>query len=604
MPKADDRNLRTVSQVIVDFLVAQKVTHTFLLTGGAISRIVDAMHDRDDINYVCMSHEQGASMAADGYSRLNPGSIGVNLTTSGPGFTNILTGVGCSWFDGIPSLHISGQVNTFESRQGRPVRQMGFQETDSVDIIRPITKFAHYLDDAEDILWALEAAVYWAKEGRPGPVFIDVPFDISKAVVEPEKLRRFEPPKAAKRPGFLTLQEGIEATKAALCKAERPVLLAGGGLRGAQGRALVTAFAEATGVPVVHTMACLAALPDRHPLNRGMVGVYGHREANWTIANSDLLLSVGSRLDSRQTGTAPQLFAREATKIVVDIDEGELGSSRVAPDVRVLADAQEFISGVTGASAGARPASRDGWMQTTAGWKETFQEKAKEHESGKPGSTGISPYAFCRALGGALHEGDVVALDTGQNLIWASQALPLDATQFAFTAGGMSPMGYSFPAAIGASFARGKGRAVAVIGDGGMQINIQELQTLAYHRLPIAVFVLNNRSLGLIRQFTDQNFEGRNAATNQDFGYSCPDFAKVAAAYDIASHRVTTIEELTDALPEIMRLNGPVLVDVMLDQTVDALPKLSVHRPVEEQEPELPEEMFEQMIVARHRPAG
>jgi len=603
MPEAMGSRTKTVSQVIVDFLVSQKVTHTFLLTGGAISRIVDAMHDRQDISYVCMSHEQGASMAADGYSRMRPDSIGVNLTTSGPGFTNILTGVGCSWFDGIPSLHISGQVNTFESRQGRPVRQMGFQETDSVDIIRPITKFAHYLDDADDILWALEAAVYWAKEGRPGPVFLDVPFDISKAEVDPDRLRHFEPPRAQEHPDFLTLEAGTLAAVKALSEAKRPVLLAGGGLRGVEGRQIVTQFAEATGVPVVHTMASLAALPDQHPLNRGMIGVYGHREGNWTVANSDLLLAVGSRLDSRQTGTAPQLFAREAKKIVVDIDAGELASSRVAPDHKVLGDAKAFLSGVT-RKAGSRPQSREIWNAITAGWKSTFKAHAQSHESGRKDATGLSPYTFCRGLGAALHAGDVVALDTGQNLIWASQSLPLDASQFAFTAGGMSPMGYSFPAAIGASFARNKGRAVAVIGDGGMQINIQELQTLAYHRLPVAVFVLNNRSLGLIRQFTDQNFAGRNAATNQDFGYSCPDFAKVAAAYGISSHRITTEADLYDKLPQIMKLDGPVLVDVMLDQTVDALPKLSVHRPVEEQEPELPEEMFNQLIVARHQNDG
>lgn len=361
------------------------------------------------------------------------------------------------------------------------------------------------------------------------------------------------------------------------------------------------AFADASGIPVVHTMANLSALPFEHSLNRGLIGVYGHREGNWTVANCDLLLSVGSRLDSRQTGTAPDLFAREAKKIAVDIDRGELASSRVSPDHKILADAKAYVGELTKEVRG-RALRRQDWVATTAGWQSTFRGMAPSHEKGKPGGQGLSPYSFCRSLGRALYDGDVVALDTGQNLIWGSQAISLDASQFAFTAGGMSPMGYSFPAAIGASFARGKGRAIAVIGDGGMQINIQELQTLAYHRLPVAVFVLNNRSLGLIRQFTDQNFSGRNAATNQDFGYSCPDFAKVAAAYGIASHTITSQSELESKLPEIMQLNGPVLVDVMLDQTVDALPKLSVHRPIEEQEPELPDAMFDQLIVQRHRP--
>ncbi len=594
---------RTVSQIIVDFLVEQNVSHAFVLTGGAIARILDAMHGRSDISYVCMQHEQGASMAADGYSRMRPDSIGVNLTTSGPGFTNILTGVGCSWFDGIPTLHISGQVNTFESRQGRPVRQMGFQETDSVDMISPISKFSHYLDDPKDVLWALEAAVYWAKEGRPGPVFLDVPFDISRAEVSDQDLRHFTPPAEKDRDAeFVGVEEGIQQAIEALSKAKRPVLLAGGGVRGQSGRMLLTRFADALNIPVAYSMACLGALEDSHPQNRGMIGVYGHRGANWSVANADLLISVGSRLDSRQTGTAPQLFAREAHKIVVDIDAGELSSCRLNANLKVLGDGVAFLEGVLeGHLAPQDKDAQSSWSAKTADWSERFEEAAKSHQSNPMVNAGVSPYRFYETLSQHLKEGDSVALDTGQNMIWGSQALKLNNTQQAFTAGGMSPMGYSFPAAIGASFANGKGRAVAVIGDGGMQINIQELQTLFYHQLPVAVFVLNNRSLGLIRQFTNQNFDGRNAATNEENGYSCPDFVRVAEAYGIDAVRVNNDSELDEMIAKAMQLKGPVLVDVMLDQSIEALPKLTVHRPIEEQEPPLPEEMFQELYVARHR---
>lgn len=597
--KMVDSKKITVAQYVVDFLVSQKVDTVFLMTGGAISRVVDAMHGHPDIKYVCVQHEQSAAIAADAYSRARPESIGVTMSTSGPGFTNILTGVGCSWFDSVPSLHISGQVNTFESRGDLPVRQVGFQETDSVAMVAPISKYAVRVTEASRIRYELEAAVFYAKTGRPGPTFIDLPFDITRAEIVVADLEGFVPPAAsASNSTHLSLVKGLEATLESLKNAERPLILAGGGVRNMECRAAITELATITGIPVVYSMNALAALPCDHEMHRGFIGVYGHRGANWCIANCDTLISIGSRLDSRQTGTAALTFARHAKKIVLDIDANELTHSRVQPDVTICADGKDFVCGLSDefARLQKRP-DYTTWAKQSRRFTELFKfDEGRDYiEKEQPG---INPYDFYKALTRNLAEDDWVALDTGQNMVWGMQGLRLSKQQMAFTAGGMSPMGYSFPAAIGASVARGNKRAIAVIGDGGMQINIQELQTLVYLNLPVLVFVLNNRSLGLIRQFTDQNFSGRNAATNAQYGYSTPDFDSVAKAYGILGYRVDNTEDLEVVMSDLFDLSGPALVDVRIKQIADVLPKLSVNQPIECQEPALPQGTFDaEMLV-------
>lgn len=592
-----------VSKYVVDFLVAQNVDRVFLMTGGAISRVVDAMHDNQSIQYICMQHEQAAAMAADGYARARPDSIGVTMSTSGPGFTNILTGVGCSWFDSIPTLHISGQVNTYESRDDKPVRQVGFQETESVAMIAPISKYAVRVTDPNRIRYELEAALYYAKSGRPGPVFVDLPFDITRAEVNPDELEGFIPPVPTLARGHLSIAQGVDATMDLLANSKRPVLLAGGGVRHLNHRRIIEELADKAGIPVVYSMNAMAAASASHRMQRGFIGVYGHRGANWCVANSDLLISVGSRLDSRQTGTAPDTFARQARKVVVDIDPGELKHSRVSPEVRIEGDGGTFLSELLSAIPDEGFSDFSEWERQSAHFLKVFpyDEGRDLIESGQ---AGVNPYDFYRILSERLSKEDWITLDTGQNMVWGMQALRLNQNQMAFTAGGMSPMGYSFPAAIGASMGRGNKRAIAVIGDGGMQINVQELQTLCYHRLPVVVFVLNNKSLGLIRQFTDQNFNGCNAATNAQHGYSTPNFDAVAKAYGVNGMRAETIDQLIQCVDFCFSADSPSVVDVQIMPIVDVLPKLTVNQPIERQEPQLPAEQFEQeLLVPAYKPS-
>lgn len=586
------------SDIIIDFLVGQNVSEVFLMTGGHVAFLLDRLYGRKDIGYVCVSHEQAASMAADGYSRIRPDSIGVSIATSGPGATNLLTGIGCSWFDSIPSLHITGQVNTYESKGDKPVRQIGFQEMSIVDMAKPITKWAATVDAPENILWYLEKAVHVAKSGRPGPVLLDIPMNFQRQDMDFASLPHFVPEDEAV-PREAALEKGIAECVALLEKAERPAILAGGGVRNGQATNELRALAEALNAPVCLSMNGIDAFPHDHPNYGGFIGVYGNRGGNLTLANADLIIAVGSRLDSRQTGVDTAKFARFAKKVVVDIDPGELGS-RFSPDVAVQGDSKAFLAGLAKAvGTGCRCAEE--WLNHVGKWREKYPACPPECCS----SDVLNPYTFMGALSAQLGPDDTVALDTGQNMVWGTQVIHPRQNIRMWTAGGMSPMGYSFPAAIGARLARDKGRAVAIIGDGGMQINIQELETIARRNLNLTVFVVNNSGLGLIRQFQDDYLGSRHVAATQPQGFTSPDFVAIAQAYGVKALRVSDPAKLDAVIREGLDHDGPVLVDVQVDTSCNVIPKALMGHPMEDQFPYIDEQEFlDQMIVEPLDPAS
>ncbi|BDQ32902.1 thiamine pyrophosphate-binding protein [Pseudodesulfovibrio portus] len=587
-----------VSDIIIDFLVGQNVSKVFLMTGGHVAFMLDHLYGREDIGYVCVSHEQAASMAADGYSRIRPDSIGVSIATSGPGATNLLTGIGCSWFDSIPSLHLTGQVNTNESKGDKPVRQIGFQEMDIVDMAKPITKWAATVDAPENILWYLEKAVHVAKSGRPGPVLLDIPMNFQRQDVDFDSLPHYVPEEDAVAPAS-GLERGIAECAALLAKAERPAILAGGGVRNGQATAELRRLAEKLNAPVCLSMNGIDAFPHDHPNYGGFIGVYGNRGGNLTLANSDLIIAVGSRLDSRQTGVDTGKFARFAKKVVVDIDPGEIGS-RFTPDVAVHADSKDFLTGLLDAVGdGCRCA--DEWLNRVRQWREAYPPCPPQY----CGTEVLNPYMFMGALSEQLGPDDTVALDTGQNMVWGTQVIHPRQNIRMWTAGGMSPMGYSFPAAIGARLAREKGRAISIIGDGGMQINVQELETIARHNLALTVFVVNNSGLGLIRQFQDDYLGSRHVAATEPQGFTSPDFVAIAEAYGVKALRISDPAGLEAGIRESLAHDGPVLVDVQVDTTCNVIPKALMGHPMEDQFPYIDEQEFlDQMIVEPLDPAS
>ena len=512
-----------LSDYVTEFIAGQGVRHVFEFIGGAITHLIDSLHHRTDIECVSVHHEQSGAFAAEAYARIN-GRLGVAMATSGPGALNMVTGIGSCWFDSVPCLFITGQVNTYEYKFDRPLRQIGFQETDIVSVAATLTKYAVLVTEAESIRYHLEKAVWLARYGRPGPVLLDIPMNLQRAQIDPDTLTGFlgsEEHKALSDTPLL--DKGVLLQVAALiAKAQRPVILVGGGVRSSGGAGALQELVVNTGIPVVSTLMGLDVISYDNPAFFGMIGSYGNRYANMTLANSDLLLILGARLDSRQTGTRPDTFARAAIKIHVDIDPHEL-NAKVAVDLALRTDVKEFLAALNGEFTGKDRLDLTPWYRVIRRYRDrypTFSDPAE--------FSGIDPNRFMELLADRSGEGDVICLDVGQNQMWAGQSFHLKRGQRMLISGGMGAMGFALPAALGAAKAAAGCRVIAIAGDGGIQVNIQELDLIVSHRLPVKVIILNNNCLGMVRQFQDLYFGGRRQSTV--IGYGCPDLLKIAQA--------------------------------------------------------------------------
>jgi len=575
-----------VAEYILNFLAARGIREVFLVTGGVITPIVDAFHGRSDIHYICTQHEQAAAMAADAYARITS-KFGVALGTSGPGATNLITGMGCSWFDSIPVLFITGQVNTFESRGNSGVRQWGFQETDIVEIVKPITKYSKLVDDPEQIRYELEKSLFIAMSGRPGPVLLDLPMNIQRAEIDELNLKGYIPDVSVVKVDS-SLKNKIVQVRELIESSTRPVCIVGAGVRIAGAQAEFLDFVEKMGIPTVPSWAALDIMPHDHPLFVAQFGVYGNRAANFTVQNADLIISIGTRLDTRMTGGKPEMFARGAKKILVDIDEAEI-SKRVKADIPIVADALEFLKLLNNEVKDLSPQDLSAWLQRISDWKKKYP-MVTEYEYYSEGP--VQPRVFIDKLCEVLPEDMVTVVDAGRNLTWSQQAFSIVKSQKIFSAYGYSPMGYSLPAAIGACIASGCRPVVCTIGDGGVQMNIQEFQTLVHYNLPVKVFIMNNRSYGIIKQFQEELFEGRFEATDASSGYTAPDFVKLAQAYGLATERILKHEDIIDKVKKVLETLGPVICDVWLDDTARITPKTIFGNPIEDQWPFLEDDEF------------
>jgi len=589
------------SDYIVDFLVSRNVKTVFLITGGAIAHVVDSVGKRKtekgDLDYIVVQHEQAGAMAAETYSRFGPG-LGVMMATSGPGATNLLTGICGCWFDSVPALFITGQVNSSESQEAAKAapRQVGFQETDIVSIAKPVTKYAVKITDASQIRYELEKAMHIAQEGRPGPVLVDIPVNLQFEQVEPEKLEAFLPETytgAAVDADEIVAQK-IKTLASYLESAERPVLLLGGGGRLAHAQREALELAEKLNIPVVVSWSGFDLIPHDHPLFAGHIGVYGSRAANFAVQNADLVISLGSRLDTRQTGGNVASFARAARVVMVEIDRNEIEKGRgLRVDLGIVADVKALIPKLAAALSGARP-SLSAWQERVGDWKKKYSGPVETGAEGGP----INAYDFLRKLSDVLPENQVTIADEGGNLVWTMQSFRIRKGQRLVSTFGNSPMGYALPAAIGAAAALPGKDIICIDGDGGFQMNIQELQTLVHYKLPVKVFIMNNRCMGIIKQFQDLYFDSRYIATTDAYGYAAPDFAKVAGAYGIPSLTIRTLAEAPELIKKALATPGPVLVDVLIDPEQKLSPKLEFGRPIEDMSPYLDrDELKKAMIV-------
>lgn len=574
-----------LSDYVIDYLASRGITHVFEVAGGSITHLLDSLYERDDIRSVCMHHEQAAAFAAEGYARAS-GKIGVAMATSGPGATNLITGIGSCYFDSIPTLFITGQVNTYEFKFDKPVRQIGFQETDIVNIIKPIVKEATLLTDEKAVRYHLERAINVALNGRPGPVLLDMPMNVQRAEITPDELLSFKGECAPyHEPGERVIDEVISLLNAS----SRPVILAGGGVRLSGATDELYGLACAANIPVVSTLMGLDAFPHDHGLYAGMIGTYGNRYANLALANSDLVIAVGTRLDTRQTGTKPTTFARGATIIHVEIDLSEL-SNKIKAHYPIVSDAKKFLTAVN-TRLGDINNDTSPWLKVVRQYKKRYPDYVE------PTDSHILPNYFMNKLSGVLPEDAIICVDIGQNQMWSAQSLIIKKGQRFLTEGGMASMGSALPMAIGASFACPDRTIVAIAGDGGFQMNIQELQTVRHHNLPIKMIMVNNHCYGMVRQFQEQYFNSRFQSTV--VGYSSPDFQKVVSAYDIPALKVEDVRGLADALHTLFSDKTPMFLEVTVDLKNVVTPKLGVNKPIEEQDPALSsEELKSNMIVS------
>lgn len=561
-----------VSEYIAAFLSAQNINFVFEVAGGMITHLIDAIYRQGKISLISCHHEQAAAFAADAVARVT-GRPGVAMATSGPGAINLLTGIGTCYFDSSPAIFITGQVNTYEQKGNKPIRQQGFQETDIVSIAHSITKASWRVKTPREVPDILEKAYNLSLSDRPGPVLIDIPMDVQCSEIDsPIPIRLSSP--VIKNPEKKLINELLEE----LCSAKRPLILAGGGIHSARAREPFRAFVEKVNVPVVNSLMAVDALPYNHPLRVGMIGTYGNRWANKAIGNSDFLLVVGSRLDIRQTGADTEAF--KAGKIIyhIDCEEGET-NNRVTRCRPILAHLQSFLAMAAEISAQYKLPDYSDWLNKIRSLRQSWPDIAE-----LKGVSGINPNEFMHLLSRESNLAAAFVVDIGQHQMWAAQSLEIGSEQRFITSGGMASMGFALPASIGACLAYSDHPVVLIVGDGGFQFNIQELETIIRNKLPIKIVVINNECYGMVRQFQESYFEKRYQSTY--WGYSAPDFSKIAQAYGIQSIKVDKTEDVLSSLKQMWKdPHIPFLLQVMIDPLVNTYPKIAFGLPITEMEP-------------------
>ncbi|MFH1095182.1 MAG: thiamine pyrophosphate-binding protein [Candidatus Micrarchaeota archaeon] len=575
-----------ISDYLIGYLSAQGIDHGFFMIGGALGHIADACARKEFALYT-MHHEQAAAFAAEGQAVMSR-KPGLAMATSGPGATNLITGIGSAFYASLPTIFVTGQVNTYESNTKGKGRQVGFQETDIVSIIKPITKYAVQVSDPTRAAYEVEKAVFIATQGRPGPVLLDFPLDIQRTEIEPDKLAHFlgsvEHAKMAEERKDPSAQ--VKTFVTMLSKAKRPILMLGHGVRISGAQREVEALIDKARIPFVATLMGTDAVRNDHPLYFGFIGTYGLRHSNFALANADLVIVLGARLDSRQVGVQASKFAPGAKKIHVDIDPSELGSG-IREDLSVCADIKGFLLPCLQTMPAVK--ERKEWTGFLKGLKETYALPDQEI-----GPDEISPNAAIGALADASREKDIVSVDVGSHQMWFAQSWKVKRGQVVLTNGGMGPMGCALPTAIGASLSERSRGAWVVCGDGGFQVNIQEMQTVARNKLPIKMVVLNNNSLGMLTQFQTENFEGRLIGSVD--GYDAPDFVRVSEGYGIPARRASRRSELAASVSWLASQKGPALLEIVVPRTYWALPKASYNRPVVDMKPLLPEEEMKKAL--------
>lgn len=590
-----------LSDYVMEFLGNQGVRNVFMLSGGGAMHLDDSLGRCTSLKYICNLHEQACAISAEAHSRIT-NQLSAALVTTGPGGTNTVTGVAAAWLDSTPLIFISGQVKRADLKRDSGVRILGVQEIDIVSIVSTITKYAVTIEDPLSIRYHLEKAVHLALTGRRGPVWIDIPLDVQAATVDPSELVGFSPGNSGNSNSAVferQIQQAVQAVKTA----KRPILLAGNGIRSAGAAMLFLEVVEQLGIPVLTTWLGLDLLPDNHPLNFGRPGSLAPRGANFALQNCDLLIVVGSRLDMAMTAYSHENFARAATKIMVDIDPDEIRKMKTKIEIPITSDAGTFLRAFAAEADQFDQARWSIWIDRCADWKQKYPIVLQEQRD-MPDH--ISMYHFSEVLSNELANGDVIVPgSSGFAIEIFLLVLKIKQDQRCFHNRGTGSMGFALPAAIGAAVASGK-RTICVDGDGGFQMNVQELATVKYRQLPIKFFIANNDGYASIRTSQTGYFK-RLVGADRSSGVELPNLEKVACAYGIPFARISDKTNLEQQVRTVLETAGPIICEVMVAPNEERIPRASSYirpdgsmgsRPLEDLYPFLPREEFRaQMII-------
>lgn len=590
-----------VADYCADFIYKLGVKKIFMVTGGGAMFMNDGVAKHPDLEAVCNHHEQASAMAAVGYAKYTGGFASACFTT-GCGSTNAITGLLDAWQDNVRCFFISGQVKKKETcrNSATTLRQFGVQEADIISVVSPLCKYAVMINKPESIVYHMEKAAYLSNTGRPGPVWIDIPLDIQGAFIDTSISRHFDP-------GEIDLDFSTEIDQNDYLKLEqllnnsqRPVILAGNGIRLAKAVNTFKKFIKKVNIPVVTTYLGIDLLEDSNPLNIGRVGIKGDRAGNFTIQNSDLVISLGTRLSVPTTGFEYDLFARESKVVVVDIDPKEHKKNTVKIDQFINADLKHFFHHFNIDYVNNNTKWNEKCLHWKNKWPVCLKEYSQDHE-------GINLYYFVDFLSKRNKENAATVSDAGSSYYVTSQSLKISNNQRYITSGAQADMGFTLPAAIGVSVAKEDQEVIAITGDGSFQMNLQELQTLVHYKLPVKLFIWNNDGYLSIRSTQSKFFEGRYIGTDSRSGLSFPDIEKIAVAYGIYYLKASKSSELEKIIQRALNHKGPVLIEIISPPNQPIVPAASskklesgkmVSKPLEDMFPFLPrEEFLEEMIV-------
>ena len=559
------------------------------MSGGAAVHLFDSASKHADVNTIFVTHEQSAVMAADGYYRVS-GRLGVCVVTSGPGATNLLTGVCCSFYDSVPALMLTGQVATHRLKGERKVRQIGFQETDVLSIYASVTKRAEQLRDPTRIAYLLDRAFSEAENGRPGPVLIDIPDDLQRAQVESAALPRYMP---APQPPSSDLLPRVEALLQRISAAKRPVMVIGGGLSTPRKALELREFLRQVEIPLVQTWAGLDLVPHDWKYRVGTFGVYGSRLGNFVVQNADLLVCLGTRLSQNLTGGSLNTFSPNAHIVMVDADQGEMdkfdgGGIRVAE--RIQCRMEDFLGAANSAAAQFSAPEISHWLATIEHWRAALPNDIPQPPTDDRGF--VDAHHFVRELSAVLADNEIVFVDTGGNLTWTCNNLRVKRDQRVLSAWNFTPMGYAVPAGIGGAAAAPDRPITCITGDGGMQLCLGELATIVRYNLPLKIILFNNHAHGIQKQTLETWLDANYVGVDPGSGLGLTNFPQVAQAMGLPVVTISKTSEIAGRLKEVYAMSGPVFCNVEINPDQKLYPVLKYGAPLDNQIPLMSEEQL------------